>query len=86
MFGGRVFQQTVGISISYAGYKLCSSSRRLVPLISSNSSYYHWVDVTAGGHFVPEDNIRPVAIKLSTLTILFYETQLYQTPLICPLA
>ena len=67
MFGGRVFQQTVGISISYAGYKLCSSFRRLVPLISSNSSYYHWVDVTAGGHFVPEDIIPPVAIKCMNL-------------------
>ena len=29
IFGGRVFQQTVGIPI---GHKLCSSSRRLVPL------------------------------------------------------
>ena len=29
LFGGRVFQQTVGIP---NWYKLCSSSRRLVPL------------------------------------------------------
>jgi hypothetical protein len=31
IFGGRVFQQTVGIPI---GHKLCSSSRRLVPLFA----------------------------------------------------
>jgi hypothetical protein len=29
IFGGRVFQQTVGIPM---GYILCSSSRRLIPL------------------------------------------------------
>jgi len=37
------------------------------PLVSSNSSYYHWVDVTAGWLFVPEDIIRPVAIKCMNL-------------------
>jgi hypothetical protein len=35
--------------------------------LSSNSSYYHWVDVTAGGQFVPGDIIRPVAIKCMNL-------------------
>jgi hypothetical protein len=35
----------------------------IAPLVSSNSSYYHWVDVTAGGQFVPEDIMRPVAIN-----------------------
>ena len=29
---------------------------------TSRKPYYHWVDVTAGGHFVPKDIIRPVAI------------------------
>ena len=33
------------------------------PLVSSNSAYYHWVDVTAGWQFVPEDIIRPLAIN-----------------------
>jgi hypothetical protein len=28
-------------------------------------SYYRWVHVTAGGHLVPKDIIRPVAIKCS---------------------
>jgi hypothetical protein len=32
-------------------------------LVSSNFSYYLWIDVTAGGQFVPEDIIRPVASK-----------------------
>ena len=36
-------------------------------MVSSNSSYYHWVDVTAGGQFVPEDIICPVAIKCMNL-------------------
>jgi hypothetical protein len=35
----------------------------IAPLVSSNFSYYLWVDVTAGGQFVPEDIIRPVASK-----------------------
>ena len=39
----------------------------ITPLVSSNSSYYHWVDVTGGGHFVPEDITRPVAIKCMNL-------------------
>jgi hypothetical protein len=33
------------------------------PFVSSNSSYYHWVDVTAGGQFVREDIMRPVVIN-----------------------
>jgi hypothetical protein len=39
----------------------------IAPLVSSNSSCYHWVDVTAGGQFVPGDIIRPVAIKCMNL-------------------
>ena len=35
----------------------------IAPLVSSNFSYYLWIDVTAGGQFVPEDIIRPVASK-----------------------
>ena len=39
----------------------------ITPLVSSNSSYYHWGDVTADGHFVPEDIIHLVAIKCMNL-------------------
>ena len=39
----------------------------ITSLVSSNSSYYHWVDVTAGGQFVLEDIIRPVAINCMNL-------------------
>ena len=35
-------------------------------LVSSNSSYYQWVDVN-DGHFVPEDIIHPVAIEFMNL-------------------
>jgi len=37
------------------------------PLVSSKSAYYNWVDVTASGHFVPEDIILSVAIKCMNL-------------------
>ena len=39
----------------------------ITPLVSSNSSYYHWGNVTTDGNFVPENIIHLVAIKCMDL-------------------
>ena len=43
---------------------LCLNLRFLFSTLApSNSSYYHWLDVTTGEHYVPEDIICPVAFN-----------------------
>ena len=66
-----LFCKSLFVLLSFFFWPLCClffDVRILItPLVSSNSSYYNWVDVTAGGHFVPEDIICPVAIKCMNL-------------------